>query len=244
MGAFKEWRESNGANEKKKTTKATLNESGGGFSDWRKKRDEYTKLGFKSEVDYDRFKSFQDIYNNFSERYNSWGENTYKYLKHDVGEKEPSVILSRSNAIPGTIEAIKPNSYRAAIGAENAIARSDTSWNDDEMATDLQMRGKSLRREAGKILESMEQYKDVLSEESYKELSEYFKSISESDLDTIISAIDDELTFRSGYTNKEEYLNLKNRAERHSELDVSLPSKYGIDENTSLLEITALAEEA
>ena len=199
-------------------------------------------------------KKASDKLTDFADRYTALMKDAEKYLTR--AENEPietgvTANTKKGNTLAG--EAVKSNvsgrktsAYSpSTAGKASSKAKAAAEWADSILKADtLKSEAGNIKSEAAKLLKELDGDKSYMSTEMYNTYKELLSSVANDNSTGLSDALTREAQFRKNYTDRDDYLTEKKNYEKQLENSKKYAEKYKFDENTDILEITALAEEA
>ncbi len=176
-------------------------------------------------------------YTDFAKRFDAFAAETDKILSRSDAKREiPSI--SKDNSDVGAKYQIKMDEdrHKAEDAFWGANAKSAHLSYDRDIG--------SLREDAAKLLEDLEEDKSYLSQEDYELFKDFLKEVEDkkafSKYDEIKKAIKDEALFRESFASRSEFDSAVATAGRYE----MFAEKYGVSEDTGALELLTMAENA
>ncbi len=195
-----------------------------------------------------------DKLTSFTDRYSALMKDAEKYLRRTEADPFETSITAdtkkeKTLADEASISAIskrKASAYSPdTAGKVTGKAKSAREWADSISKADtLKSDTDNIKKEAEKLLEELESDKAYISDDEYRFYKDLLSSVSSGDYTELGNALSKEAEFRKNYDSREDYLSEKKAYEKQAENDRKFSAKYGFDDNTSVDEIAALAEEA
>ena len=201
-----------------------------------------------------RRKRASDKLTSFADRYTALMKDAEKYLTRAENEPIETGVTANTKkgntlegeAVKSSISGRKTSAYSpSTAGKVSSKAKAAAEWADSITKADtLKSEAGNIKSEAAKLLKELEGDKSYMSTEMYNTYKELLSSVANDNSTGLGDALTREAQFRKNYTDRDDYLTEKKNNEKQLENSKKYAEKYKFDENTDILEITALAEEA